>query len=275
MAVRRIAFAVLWVAVLGTAGGCSLRKVSRTAASGAIEALGEPGKEEEFREKVGRLADHLVDDALENPKPSPREVGRETASGMLEGVENYFAEEGQGERLSQAGASFTREFVPLLSAELRHMGPTTRLLFEESGRGLADGLSSRREELASLMGEIAEEVGRSMARAMADQLRAELRQQLDAPPDPALAQAVEGVAYRAAAAGVRGATQELGQTVPSCKDGPCAPQVVSQLSKSALGGAVAAMVPVVLVGLAAFLVGVAVAFFAARAFARRHTERRV
>jgi uncharacterized integral membrane protein len=73
---------------------------------------------------------------------------------------------------------------------------------------------------------------------------------------------------------VRGATAELGQTVPACKDGPCAPQVVSQLSRSALGGAVAAMVPVVLVGLGAFLVGVLVAAFAARALARRHVTRR-
>jgi hypothetical protein len=248
--------------------------VSRTAASGAIEALSEPGEEEEFRRKVGRLADHLVDDALQNPKPSPREVGRETASGMLEGVENYLAQEGQGERFGQAGASFAQELIPVFSTEMRHMGPTARLLFEESGRGLADGLSSRREELATLMGEIAEEVGRSMARAMADQLRTELRQQLDAPADPALARAVEGVAYRAAAAGVRGATNELGQTVPACKDGPCAPQVVSQLSRSALGGAVAAMVPIVLVGFAAFALGVGVAFLAARALARRHTARR-
>jgi hypothetical protein len=108
-----------------------------------------------------------------------------------------------------------------------------------------------------------------MARAMAEQLRTELRQQLDAPPDPALARAVEGVAYRAAAAGVRGATDELGQTVPACKDGPCAPQVVSQLSRSALGGAVAALVPVVLVGFGAFLIGVVVAALAARALARR------
>jgi hypothetical protein len=82
------------------------------------------------------------------------------------------------------------------------------------------------------------------------------------------------VAYRAAAAGVRGATHELGQTVPACKDGPCAPQVVSQLSRSALGGAVAAMLPVVLVGLGAFLVGAVVAALAARTLARRHGTRR-
>jgi hypothetical protein len=275
VAVRRIAFAVLWVAVLGTAGGCSLRKVSRTAASGAIEALGEPGKEEEFREKVGRLADHLVDDALENPKPSPRELGRETASGMLEGLEGYLAQEGQGERFGQAGAGFARELFPVLSDELRQMAPGTRLLFAESGRGLVDGLSSRRDELASLMGDIAEEVGRSMAHAMAEQLRTELRQQLEGPPDPALSRAVEGVASRAAAAGVRGATTELGQTVPACKDGPCAPQVVSQLSRSALGGALAALAPIVLVGFVAFVVGLAVAFFAARALARRQQARRV
>jgi hypothetical protein len=239
------------------AGGCSLRKVSRSAATGAIEALGEPGEEEEFRRKVTRLADHLVDDALENPKPSPREVGRETASGILEGVEGYLAEES------------------LLSEELRHMAPTSRLIFAESGRGLVDGIFSRREELTVLMGGIADEVGRAMARAMAEQLRAELRQQLNAPPDPALAEAVEGVAYRAAAAGVRGATAELGQTVPACKDGPCAPQVVSQLSRSALGGAMAAMVPIILVGLGAFVVGVVVAALAARALARRqhHTRR--
>ncbi len=256
-------------------GGCSLRKVSRSAATGAIEALGEPGEEEEFRRKVTRLADHLVDDALENPKPSPREIGRETASGILEGVEGYLAEEGQGERLGQAGAGFAQELVPVLSEELRHMAPTSRLIFAESGRGLVDGIFSRREELTVLMGGIADEVGRAMARAMAEQLRAELRQQLNAPPDPALAQAVEGVAYRAAAAGVRGATAELGQTVPACKDGPCAPQVVSQLSQSALGGAVAAMVPIVLVGLGAFVVGVVVAALAARALARRqhHTRR--
>jgi hypothetical protein len=272
--VRRMAFTMLWVAVLGMMGGCSLRKVSRTAASGAIEALGELGHEEEFRRKVGRLADHLVDDALENPKPSPREIGRETAGGILEGVDDYLTQEGQGERLGQAGAGFAREFVPLLSTELRQLGPTTRLIFEESGRGLADGLSSRREELASLMGEIADEVGRSMARAMADQLRTELRKQLDAPPDPALARAVEGMTYRAAAAGVRGATSELGQTVPACKDGPCAPQVVSQLSRSALGGALMAILPVALVGLVAFVVGVGVAAIAARTLARRHTERR-
>jgi len=268
-----MAYAVVWLAVLGATGACSLRKVSKNAATGAIESLAEPGHEEEFRRNVTRLADNLVDDALENPKPSPRELGRETASGMLEGIEGYLAQEGTGARLGQAGASFTQELVPVLSEELRHLGPTSRLIFEESGRGLVDGLSSRREELASLMGEIAEEVGRSMARAMADQLRAELRQQLDAPPDPALAQAVEGVAYRAAAAGVRGATDELGQTVPACKDGPCAPQVVSQLSRSALGGAMAALVPVVLVGLGAFLVGVLVAAFAARVLARRHLRR--
>jgi hypothetical protein len=239
------------------AGGCSLRKVSRSAATGAIEALGEPGEEEEFRRKVTRLADHLVDDALENPKPSPREIGRETASGILEGVEGYLAEEG------------------LLSGELRHVAPTSRLIFAESGRGLVDGIFSRREELTVLMGGIADEVGRAMARAMAEQLRAELRQQLNAPPDPALAEAVEGVAYRAAAAGVRGATAELGQTVPACKDGPCAPQVVSQLSRSALGGAMAAMVPIILVGLGAFVVGVVVAALAARALARRqHHARR-
>jgi hypothetical protein len=272
--VRRIAFVALWVAVLATAGGCSLRKVSKSAAAGAIEALAEPGHEEEFRRNVSRLADQMVDQAIEKPKPGPREIGRETASGMMEGIEGYLAQEGTGERLGQAGAGFAQELVPVLSAELRHLGPTSRLLFEESGRGLVDGLSSRREELAALMGEIADEVGRSMARAMAEQLRAELRQQLDAPADPALARAVEGVAYRAAAAGVRGATDELGQTVPACKDGPCAPQVVSQLSRSALGGAVAAMVPVVLVGLGAFLVGVLVAAFAARALARRHATGR-
>ncbi|WP_224242189.1 hypothetical protein [Hyalangium gracile] len=248
--------------------------MSRTAASGAIESLGAPGEEEEFRRKVGRLADHLVDDALQNPKPSPREIAREPAAGMLEGLEGYLAQEGQGEQLGQAGASSFHEMGPVLSAEVRGMAPATRLLFAESGRGLVDGLSSCREELATLMGEIADEVGRSMARAMAEQLRAELRQQLDAPPDPALARAVEGVAAGAAAAGVRGAMAELGQTVPACKDGPCAPRVVSQLSRSALGGAVAAMAPIVLVGLAAFAIGVAVAVLAARAMARRHDLRR-
>ncbi|QRK07358.1 hypothetical protein JQX13_46250 [Archangium violaceum] len=258
----------------GRWGACSFRKISKDAASGAIEALGEPGQEEEFRRKVSRLADQLVDDALENPTPGPREIGRETAGGMLEGVEGYLAQEGQGARLAEAGAGFAQELVPVLSAELRHMAPTSRLIFEESGRGLVDGLSSRREEIAALMGEIADEVGRSMARAMAEQLRAELRQQLVAPSDPALTRAVEGVAYRAAAAGVRGATDELGQTVPACKDGPCAPQVVSQLSRSALGGALAAMVPVVLVGLGAFVVGVVVAALAARALSRRHATRR-
>src|SRR5687768_14416413 len=94
----------------------------------------------------------VVEDALENPKPSPREIGRETASGILEGVEGYLAEEGQGERLGQAGAGFAHELVPVLSAELRQMAPTGRLIFEESGRGLVDGLTSRREELALLMG---------------------------------------------------------------------------------------------------------------------------
>jgi len=273
--VRRIALAVLWMAVAGMVGGCSLRKVSRSATEGAVEALGPPGEEEEFRRKVSKLADHLVDDALENPKPSPRELGRETANGILEGVESYLAEEGQGERLGQAGAGFAQEMVPVLSTELRQMAPTSRLLFAESGRGLVDGLSSRREELAALMGDIAEEVGRAMARSMAEQLREELRQQLNAPPDPKLAQAVEGVAYRAAAAGVRGATAELGQTVPACKDGPCAPQVVSQLSRSALWGAITAMAPIVLVGLGAFVAGVLVAALAARAVARRqhHTRR--
>lgn len=271
---RRVAYVVLWMTVLGMTGACSLRKVSKSAASGAIEALAEPGHEEEFRRNVSRLADNLVDDALENPKPSPRELGRETAGGMMEGIEGYLATEGAGERLGQAGADFAQELVPVLSSELRHLGPTTRLLFEESGRGLAEGLSSRRGELAALMGEIAEEMGRSMARGMAEQLRAELKQQQAAPADPALAQAVEGVAYRAAAAGVRGAMDELGQTVPACKDGPCAPQVVSQLSRSALGGAVAALVPMVLLGLGAFLVGVLVAALAARALARRHTPRR-
>ncbi|MFL5347364.1 MAG: hypothetical protein ACJ8AT_21480 [Hyalangium sp.] len=223
---------------------------------------------------MGRLADQLVDDALKGPRPSPRELGRESVRGMLEGFEGYLAEEGTGERLGQAGASFAHELGPVLSSELRNMGPSTRLLLDESSRGLVDGLSSRRQELASLMGDIADQVGRSMAHAMAEQLRAELKQQLDAPPDPALARAVEGVAYRAAAAGVRGATNELGQTVPACKDGPCAPQVVSQLSQSALGGAVAAMAPVVLVGFAAFVVGAVVAALAARALARRHGPRR-
>ncbi len=257
-----------------TAGGCSLRKVSRNAASGAIESLAEPGHEEEFRRNVSRLADRLVDDALATPRQSPRDIGREAVGGMLEGLEGYLAQESTGERLGQAGADFAQELVPMLSSELRHLGPTSRLLFEESGRGLIDGLSSRREELTALMGSIADEIGRSMARAMAEQLRAELRQQLDAPPDPALARAVEGVAYRAAAAGVRGATEELGQTVPACKDGPCAPQVVAQLSRSALGGALAAMAPVGLVGLGAFLVGVLVAAFAARVLARRHATGR-
>ncbi len=271
---RRIAFAVLWMAVLGATGGCSLRRASRTAAAGAIESLGEPGKEEEFHRKLSRLADQLLDDALKGPKPSPRELGRESARGMMEGFETYLAEEGSGERLGQAGVSFAHELGPVLSSELRDMAPTTRLVFAESGQGLVDGLSSRRQELAALMGDVADQVGRSMAHAMAEQLRAELRQQLEAPPDPALARAVEGMASRAAAAGVRGATNELGQTVPACKDGPCAPQVVSQLSRSALGGAVAAMVPVILIGLGAFLVGVVVAALAARALARRHGPRR-
>ncbi len=137
-----------------------------------------------------------MENALENPTPSPRGIGREIASGILEGIEGYLAEEGQGERLGQAGVGFAHELVPVLSAELRQMAPTSRLIFEESGRGLVDGLTSRREELALLMGDIADDVGRAMARAMAEQFRAELRQQLDAPPDPALAQAVEGVAYR-------------------------------------------------------------------------------
>lgn len=255
-------------------GGCSLRRVSRTAAEGAVESLGPPGHEEEFRRKLGRLADQLVDDALKGPKPSPRELGRDSMRGMLEGFENYLGEEGHGRQLGQAGASFAHELGPVLSSELRDMAPSTRLLMDESSRGLVDGLSSRRQELATLMGEIADQVGRSMAHAMAEQLRAEMKQQLDAPPDPALARAVEGVAYRAAAAGVRGATDELGQSVPACKNAPCAPQVVSQLSRSALGGAVAAMAPVILVGLGAFVVGVVIAALAARTVARRHGPRR-
>lgn len=271
---RRIALAVLWVAVVGMTGGCSLRRASRSAAEGAVESLGPPGKEEEFRRKVSKLANQLVDDALKGPKPSPREISRESARGMLEGFETYLTEEGQGERLGQAGAGIAQELVPVLSTEMRQMAPTSRLIFAESGRGLVDGLSSRREELAALMGEIADEVGRAMARSMAEQLREELRQQLNAPPDPRLAQAVEGVAYRAAAAGVRGATAELGQTVPACKDGPCAPQVVSQLSRSALWGAITAMLPVVLVGLGAFVAGVVVAALAARAVVRRQRHPR-
>ncbi|ADO70935.1 hypothetical protein [Stigmatella aurantiaca] len=271
---RRIAWVVLWGVMLGTMGGCSLRKVSRSAASGAIESLGEPGEEEVFRRKVARVADRFLDNALKDP-PDAREIGRDTASGMLEGVEGYLSEEGRGARLGEAGAGFAQELVPVLAAEMRNMAPTSRLILEQSGQGLVDGLSSRREEIAALMAEIADQVGRSMASAMAQQLRHEMQQQAAAPPNEALSQAVEGVAYRAAAAGMRGAMNELGQTVPECKDGPCAPQVVSQLSRSALGGAVAALMPVVLVGFIAFVVGVGVAALAARALVRRQTARRV
>jgi hypothetical protein len=272
---RRIAWVVLWGVMLGSLGGCSLRKVSRNAAAGAIESLGQPGEEAQFRDKVSKVADRILDQALVDP-PSARDVGRDTASGMLEGVEGYLSEEGRGARLGQAGAEFAQEMVPVFATELRHMGPTGRYLLEQSGQGLVDGLSSRREEIAALMAEIADQVGRSMASAMAQQLRTELQnQQTSMASDTALSQAVEGVAYRAAAAAVRGGMNELGQTVPECKDGPCAPQVVSQLSRSALGGAVAALMPVVLVGLGAFLVGVVVAALAARAFARRSPPRRV
>ncbi|EAU64620.1 hypothetical protein [Stigmatella aurantiaca] len=153
---RRIAWVVLWGVMLGTMGGCSLRKVSRSAASGAIESLGEPGEEEVFRRKVARVADRFLDNALKDP-PDAREIGRDTASGMLEGVEGYLSEEGRGARLGEAGAGFAQELVPVLAAEMRNMAPTSRLILEQSGQGLVDGLSSRREEIAALMAEIADQ----------------------------------------------------------------------------------------------------------------------
>jgi hypothetical protein len=255
-----LAYATLWVCILMQAGACTLQRVSRDAAEGAIEALAPPGREEEFSRIVQELSFRLAKQALEAaPPPGPEELARDSMRGFLTGLETHMADPRNRQWLRELVRAAVAEALITTRRELRGELSGARPLLTEAGQGFTQGLVSGLAAEQQALADITGTVGRSLAQALSEQIRLELRAQLS---DPALLGAVEQVARRASAAAVEGATSELGRTLPACGEGvegPCIQQLTAQVSRSALAGLLRAVWPVALLAAVAFGLGVLVA----------------
>jgi hypothetical protein len=228
--------AILAVLFLGC--GASVRRPAQSAVLGALDAFEQPPANAELAQKLGKLVDRYVDQALAaEPPPSIEDISASATRGALRGLGQTATESGPALSTALSGS------LRMAAGTLAEQSPFIGRIAGRAGHDAVSGLVhefGRDPETLALLQDAAFGAGRAMTSGAAE----ELAHRTDAWVGPdgrgPLGNAISAIAARSAEYAVVGALAAIRHDFQSCVSGKgelCLSDMTRSLSSSVGRGA--------------------------------------